>query len=108
MHTALRLNDVIHKYYDVVFVLSDSAYRSKLIRVAGEKVKFVKVKPSLVGFGLVKRSGLYSEFVQFIVEKTGLNKSQLIEKDVLLHSLLHRLTEDNEFREGYLFKGSSA
>lgn len=50
----------------------------------------------------------YSEFVQFIVEKTGLNKPQLIEKDVLLHSLLHRLTEDNEFREGYLFKGGSA
>jgi len=49
----------------------------------------------------------YSEFVQFIIEKTGLRKPLLVEKDVLLHTLLHRLTRDAEFGEGYLFKGGS-
>ena len=48
----------------------------------------------------------YSEFIQFIVERTGLRKPLLVEKDVLLHTLLHRLTRDAEFGEGYLFKGS--
>jgi len=47
----------------------------------------------------------YSEFIQFIVEKTGLKKRLLIEKDVLLHALLHRLTQHTIFREKYLFKG---
>ena len=69
LYTALRLNGVTHEYYDVVFVLSDSVYRPKLIRVAGEKVKFVKVKPSLVGFGLVKRSGLiYSDLEKTVLD----------------------------------------
>jgi len=47
----------------------------------------------------------YSEFIQFIIGKTGLNKPLLVEKDVLLHSLLYRLTRDEEFSKGYLFKG---
>jgi len=29
----------------------------------------------------------YSEFVQFVVEKSGLRKPLLVEKDVLLHTL---------------------
>jgi len=58
LYTALRLNSATHEYYDIVFVLSDSVYRPKPVRVAGEKVKFVKVKPGLVGFGLVKRGKL--------------------------------------------------
>ena len=49
----------------------------------------------------------YSEFVQFIIKKTGLNKPLLIERDILLHSLLYRLTRDTRFRENYLFKGGS-
>ncbi|PLJ77438.1 MAG: hypothetical protein B7L53_06885, partial [Thermofilum sp. NZ13] len=49
----------------------------------------------------------YSEFVQFAVEKSGLRKPLLVEKDVLLHTLLYRLASDAEFREKYLFKGGS-
>jgi len=49
----------------------------------------------------------YSEFIRFIIEKTGLNKPLLIEKDILLHSLLYRLSHDEEFKKGYLFKGGS-
>ena len=47
----------------------------------------------------------YSEFIQFVMEKTGVKKPLLIEKDVLLHMLLYRLMQDSEFQEGYLFKG---
>lgn len=69
LYTALRLNSATHEYYDVIFLLSDSVYRPKPVRVAGEKVKFVKVKPGLLGFGLVKRGGLvYSD-----LEKTALD-----------------------------------
>lgn len=43
-----------------------------------------------------------SEFIQFIIEKTRLNKPLLVEKDILLHSLLHRLSRSEEFRKKYL------
>ncbi len=49
----------------------------------------------------------YSEFIQFIIEKTRLNKPLLIEKDVLLHSLLYRLSRNEEFKKEYLFKGGT-
>ncbi|HDD33525.1 MAG TPA: hypothetical protein ENG30_00075 [Thermofilaceae archaeon] len=49
----------------------------------------------------------YSEFIQFIIEKTKLNKPLLIEKDILLHSLLYKLSHNEQFRKGYLFKGGS-
>ena len=49
----------------------------------------------------------YSEFIQFVMEKTGVKKPLLIEKDVLLHMLLYRLIQDSEFQKGYLFKGGS-
>ena len=49
----------------------------------------------------------YSEFTQFIIEKTKLNKPLLVERDILLHSLLYRLVRDDLFRKKYLFKGGS-
>ncbi len=48
-----------------------------------------------------------SEFSQFVAGKTGLKKPLLIERDVLPHLLLHRLTENADFRENYVFKGGS-
>jgi len=49
----------------------------------------------------------YSEFIHFIIEKTGLDKPLLVERDILLHSPLYRLVRDDVFRENYLFKGGS-
>ncbi|RLE87589.1 MAG: hypothetical protein DRN04_18010 [Thermoprotei archaeon] len=49
----------------------------------------------------------YSEFIHFIIEKTKINKPLLIEKDILLHTLLYRLSRNKEFRNEYLFKGGS-
>ena len=49
----------------------------------------------------------YSEFIQFVVEKTGFSRPLLVEKDILLHFLLYRLSRDKEFKKGYLFKGGS-
>ncbi|MHA1593100.1 MAG: type IV toxin-antitoxin system AbiEi family antitoxin domain-containing protein [Candidatus Baldrarchaeia archaeon] len=69
LYTALRLNGVTHEYYDVIFVLSNSIYRPKIIKVAGENVKFIKINPSLVVFGLVRKD----EIVCSDLEKTVLD-----------------------------------
>jgi len=75
LYTALRLGGATHEYYDVVFVISDSIYRPKPVRVAGERVRFVKVKPRLMSFGLVRKDGLvYSDLEKTILDFTYLSR----------------------------------
>ena len=69
LYTALRLNGLTHEYFDTTFILNDAIFRPKEIKVAGEKVKFVKLKRRLFGFGTVNKDRLvYSD-----VEKTLLD-----------------------------------
>ena len=81
LYTALRLNGLTHEYYDVIFVLNDTIYRPKLIKVAGEKVKFVKIKPNLIDFGIVKRNGfIYSDLEKTILDFIYLSRYGKISK----------------------------
>ena len=82
LYTALRLNGATHEYYDVVFVISDSLRRPKPIRVAGERVRFVKVKPGLVGFGLAKRDSLvYSDLEKTVLDFVYLSRYGSISRE---------------------------
>ena len=53
LYTALRLNGLTHEFYDTVFILNDNIYRAKEIKIAGNRVKFIKVTGKLVNFGIV-------------------------------------------------------
>lgn len=53
LYTALRLNGLTHEFSGTIFVVNDKIYRAKEIKVAGEKVKFIKLAPRLVNFGVV-------------------------------------------------------
>jgi len=55
LYTALTLNRLTHEHFDVIFVVNDSIFRSKEIRVAGERVKFLKLKKGLFGFGVIEK-----------------------------------------------------
>jgi len=57
LYTSLRLNGLTHEFFDTIFVLNDRIFRSKEIRVGGEKVKFVKLKSKLFDFGTVNENG---------------------------------------------------
>jgi len=54
LFTALRLNGMTHEYFNIIFVLNDKVIRSKTIEILGENVKFVKIKPTLASFGIIK------------------------------------------------------
>lgn len=49
----------------------------------------------------------YSEFIQLIIEKSGIKKPELIEKDVVLHTILKGIYSNEHFAENYLFKGGT-
>jgi predicted transcriptional regulator of viral defense system len=58
LYTSLRLNGLTHEFFDVIFVLNDEIFRPREIRIAGEKVKFIKLKSKLFGFGIINRDGI--------------------------------------------------
>lgn len=69
LYTALRLNGLTHEFFRTIFVVNDAVYRPKEIEIAGEKVKFLKLKNRLLSLGVVDRNGIrFSD-----VEKTLLD-----------------------------------
>ena len=52
LHTALKLNNMTHEYFAVEDVINDTLFRAKPITIAGYKFKFIKLSPTLVGFGI--------------------------------------------------------
>ncbi len=58
LYTALRLNGLTHEFSKTIFVVNDSIFRHKEIEIAGEKVRFVKLRSKLFGFGVMEKNGL--------------------------------------------------
>ena len=69
LFTALRLNALTHEYFTRIFILNDRIYRSKIVKIYGEDVEFIKIKPHLTEFGIMDKGEIkYSD-----VEKTILD-----------------------------------
>lgn len=58
LYTALRLNGLTHEFFGELFVLNNKIFRPKIIEISGEKVKFIKLKDLLFGFGVVKKNNI--------------------------------------------------
>ncbi|MEM2913179.1 MAG: hypothetical protein QXR06_02415 [Candidatus Bathyarchaeia archaeon] len=58
LYTGLRLNGLTHEFFDTIFVLNSDLFRPKDIRIEGVKVKFIKLKRDLFGFGIIERNGI--------------------------------------------------
>lgn len=58
LHTALKLNNMMHEYYAVDEVISDVLFRANPVMIAGGRFRFVKLAPKLLGFG-IRREGQY-------------------------------------------------
>jgi predicted transcriptional regulator of viral defense system len=75
LNTALRMNGATHEYSDTVFVLNDRIYRNKEVKIAEAKVKFIKISPKLVGFGVVAENGVrYSDLEKTLLDMIYLSK----------------------------------
>jgi predicted transcriptional regulator of viral defense system len=69
LYTSLKLSGLSHEYVDTLFILNESIFRPKVIKVMGEKVKFIKLKPKLFGFGTITE-----DYIKFSdIEKTLLD-----------------------------------
>lgn len=61
LYSALKLNNMTHEHFAIEYVISDKIFRAKPIRIAGIKFRFVKFKPSLLAFGVIKKGLRYSD-----------------------------------------------
>lgn len=79
--TAIKLNNLTHEYFPIDYVVSDKLFRPKPVTILGHKVKFIKLKKELFGFGTKSDKGInYSD-----IEKTALD---------IVHVKKHKGTED--------------
>lgn len=84
LETALKLNNLTHEYFTVDAVISDAIFRAKPIGIMGHKVAFIKIKPSLLKFGIKKdmlpHSDIEKTMLDFIyLERRGRIKSSPLE-----------------------------
>jgi len=61
LYTALKLNNMTHELYAIDYVVNNKIQRSKPMNIAGYMFKFVKVKPQLLGFGVVGKDLRHSD-----------------------------------------------
>ncbi|MBS3121944.1 hypothetical protein J4434_03620 [Candidatus Woesearchaeota archaeon] len=82
LETALKLNNMTHEYFTIDYVVNDSIFRAKPITILGHKVKFIKLTPKLVSFGIKENNINYSNPEKTILDMFYLkrcNKTELLE-----------------------------
>lgn len=68
MESALKMNSMTHEYFTCDVIISDKIYRPKPFEILGHTIKFIKIKKSLVGFGIKKGSVNYSDKEKTILD----------------------------------------
>ncbi len=75
LNTALRMNGATHEYSDTVFVVSDSIYRNSGVGIADTRVKFIKINPKLLEFGVLKEDSVrYSDLEKTLLDMIYLSR----------------------------------
>ena len=74
LETALKLNNMTHEYFSLDCVISDSIFRARPITILGHKVKFTKLSPRLISFGIKNNSLPYSNPEKTVLDLVYLGK----------------------------------
>jgi len=82
LYTALRFNGVTHEFSDTIFILNDEIFRPKEVRVSGERVRFIKLSPSLFGFGVIEKNKVkFSNLEKTILDLVYLSRYRSIPEE---------------------------
>ena len=94
LYTALRLNGVTYEYFDTIFILNDSIFRPKDIKIGGEKVRFLKLKKKLFGFGIKSRNSMkFSDLEKTLLDLTYISKYRSVPEERIV-SMLEEYKDD--------------
>ena len=54
--TSIKLNNLTHEYFTIDYIINDTLFRPKPIEIMEHKIKFIKLKKSLFGFGIMRNN----------------------------------------------------
>ena len=83
LETALKLNNLTHEFFAVDYVTSDKLFRAKPMLIMGRKIKFYKLVPKMLSFGIIKGRFNYSDSERTLLDLFYLkhySKSEFEEK----------------------------
>jgi hypothetical protein len=98
LESALKLNNMTHEFFTTEYVINDTMFRPKPFAILGRKVKFIKVKKPLTGFGILKKGYIrYSDPEKTITDMIYLARySGVSEKEI--NSRIHDLLDVSDER----------
>lgn len=75
LESALKMNNLTHEFYTLDTIINDSIFRENPINVLGNKIRFIKVKSDLFGFGTIDLKGYrYSDKEKTVLDMIYLDK----------------------------------
>jgi len=78
LETAIKWSGITHEVFTIHYVISDTIFRAKPIKILGTRVQFVKLKKDLFGFGIkqTKNGVPYSDLEKTLVDMAYLRKQR--------------------------------
>jgi len=105
LHTALRLNGATYEYYSRIFLITPVITRPRPVTVLGERVQFVKLKESLMGFGVVERGEIqYSDLEKTLLDFLYLKRyNKRLNADTVVREYITRAEKEKliEYSKAY-------
>lgn len=84
LNTALKLNNATHEHFAVDYVVSDTLFRNKPIDIAGYKFRFVKLKKSLLTFGIKCKKYRYSDLEKTVLDLIYISNYSSVPKEKIV------------------------
>jgi len=82
LETSIKLNNLTHEYFITDYIVNDTLFRPKPIEIMGHKIKFIKLKKSLFGFGIIKNNKInFSENEKTLLDFVYLYKYRGLSKE---------------------------
>lgn len=85
LESAIKMNGLTHEYYTLDTVINDKIFRKNPVKVFGNKIRFIKVKPSLLIKGVIRKNNLrFSNVEKTVLDMIYLEKyNGKSEKEIL-------------------------
>jgi len=88
LYTALRFNGVTHEFSDTIFIVNEKIFRPKVVKVAKEKVRFLKLSPTLFSFGILEKNGAKSsDLEKTLLDIIYLSKYRSVPEERIISSI---------------------
>ncbi|MEN6379813.1 MAG: hypothetical protein ABFD15_09585 [Methanofastidiosum sp.] len=75
LESALKMNNLTHEFYTLDTIINDKIFRKNPITVLGNKIRFIKVKSDIFGFGIIdSKKYKYSDKEKTVLDLIYLGK----------------------------------